>query len=284
MTARRRKEEPSRALPLLALLAALLPACAGPSSPSAPAAPDGAPEESEQHRTDDPAEPLNRRLYAFNDWVDARVVKPAVRVYHDYVPDSVRAGVHNFLTNLSQPSVFVDQVLSGNPRRAGDVLMRFLTNTTLGVGGLFDPATALGYASHPTSLDIVLGVWGVPSGPYAFLPFLGPTDPRAAATFIGGLPLDPLIWVASGTTETTLAFSRYVFSAGDQREHADYDLDRIKATSLDPYATLRSLYRQHEASMVERERRDDPATLPAWFTPPPADALPPATRTPPAAH
>lgn len=266
-----RKDEPL--VPLIPLFAcALLIACAGPAPPPEPAgaAPDGG--ESEQARTDDPAEKLNRRLYAFNDWVDERVVKPAVHAYHDYIPDTVREGVHNFLTNLSQPSVFVDQVLSGNPRRAGDVMMRFLTNSTLGVGGMFDVASRLGYAPHPTSLDIVLGVWGVPSGPYAFLPFLGPTDPRAAATFIGGLPLDPLIWVASGTTETTLAFSRYVFSAGDQREHADYDLDRIKASSLDPYATLRSLYRQHEASMVERERRDDPATLPAWFSPPPAPA------------
>ncbi len=273
-------------LPCLPLtLCAFLLACAG-SSPAP--LPQGTPEdhpateETEQARNVDPAETLNRRLYAFNDWVDEKAIKPAVRAYHDYVPQTAREGVHNFLTNLSQPSIFVDQVLSGNPRRAGDVIMRFLTNSTLGMGGIFDVASRLGYAAHPTSLDIVLGVWGVPSGPYAFLPFLGPTDPRAAATFVGGLPLDPLIWVASGTTETTLAFSRYVFSAGDQREHADYDLDQIKRSSLDPYATLRSLYRQHEASMVAREKVDDPPTLPAWFSPPPAARPAPASETPPA--
>ena len=143
--------------------------------------------------------------------------------------------------------------------------MRFLINSTVGIGGVFDVAKDWGYPSHGTDFGVTLALWGVPSGPFLFLPVLGPTDPRDAGGFGVDIALDPFTWVGQGAAVTALGWSRYAVSAVDGRERVLDDVDRIKRTALDPYATFRSLYRQHRKGEIEDTRNDNRATVPAWF-------------------
>jgi phospholipid-binding lipoprotein MlaA len=247
-------------LPRLLLAASLitLAACATRPAPGDQAALE------EYRENNDPAEPTNRVFYAINNGIDTYVLRPVAVAYRTVVPGVVRRSTHNLLANMSSPIVFSNDVLEAKPRRAGTTLMRFLINTTAGVGGLFDVATDLGYPEHDADFGITLALWGVGEGPFLFLPILGPSNPRDFAGFGGDIALDPLTWASFGGS-ATLGYSRYGLSAIDARERVLDTVDNIKKTALDPYATFRSLYRQNRASTIDKVRNDNQATVPAWF-------------------
>jgi phospholipid-binding lipoprotein MlaA len=247
-----------------ALIAATLGACATPPPASDPDA------VADFKQLNDPLEPANRVGYAINNGLDTVIFRPLAVAYRYAVPQVIRTHTHNVLTNLGSPVTLADDMLQGKPRRAGDTLMRGLINTTIGVAGIFDVATDWGYPSHETDFGVTLALWGLPEGPFLFLPILGPSDVRDASGFGVDIALDPLTWVGRGTAVTALDWSRYGLSAVDARASVLDELDKIKAGALDPYATFRSLYRQHRASEVEDTRDDDRATVPAWFPQPPA--------------
>ena len=217
-------------------------------------------------RLNDPLEPTNRFLYRVNTAMDDAVFRPAARAYVFVLPTPVRTGVHNVLVNLRNPIQLANDVGEGKPRRAGDTFMRFLINSSVGVLGVFDVAAKWGYPPHDTDFGITLGVWGVPSGPFLFLPLLGPSSPRDAGGFAIDQGLDPFFYVPRGYGLLTLNWARYGFGALDTRARLLGDLDQIRKTALDPYATFRSLYRQHRASQIREIRNDDRATTPDWFT------------------
>ena len=219
-------------------------------------------------QTNDPLEPTNRVLYNINQGIDAVVLRPLAEGYRYALPQPVRNATHNALDNLAQPVVISNHILQGNPRRAGDELMRFVINSTLGLGGFFDPATRLGYPAHSTDFGITLAEWGVGEGPYLYLPIIGPSGPRDALGFGIDTAMDPFTWVGQGAVVTDLEYVRYGLFAIDERERALDDLDAIMKNALDPYATLRSLYRQHRQSKVVAASSDEPATVPAWFPQP----------------
>ena len=216
----------------------------------------------------DPLEPTNRFFYRVNNGLDTVILRPLAVAYRDGVPLVIRTHTHNALQNLAEPVQLADQIMQTKPRRAGDTLMRFLINSTVGVGGIFDVATDWGYPEQSTDFGVTLALWGLPSGPFLFLPFLGPSDPRDAAGFGADVALDPFTWVGKGYVVTALYWSRFGVSAIDQRAAVLDQVDNIKATALDPYATFRSLYQQHRASVIEDQRKDLPATVPAWFPQP----------------
>jgi phospholipid-binding lipoprotein MlaA len=224
----------------------------------------------EYKQTNDPLEPTNRVFYAINNGLDVVILKPAAEAYRYVVPAPVRNGVHNVLGNLGTPVQLVNDMLEGKPRRAGDTAMRFVINSSVGVLGIFDVATGLGYKNHDADFGLTLASWGVPEGPFLFLPVLGPTDPRDAAGYGVDIALDPFTWVGSPHDEGLKVFNwtRYALSAVDARERALGAIDQIKKTALDPYATFRSLYRQHRHSQVEALRNDHRATVPDWFPQP----------------
>jgi phospholipid-binding lipoprotein MlaA len=228
-----------------AVTLASLPGCATRPPASDPEA------LAEFNETNDPLEPTNRVFYAVND---------------------------NVLTNLSTPVVLANDVMQGKPRRAGDTTMRFLINSTAGVVGLIDVAKDWGYPSHDSDFGITLALWGIPEGPFLFLPVLGPSGPREAVGFGVNLVLDPFTWVGQGAAVTALNWSRFAVSAVDQRERVLDAVDNIKQTALDPYATFRSLYRQHRESQIEETRDDIRATIPVWFAQPAAPAASAAAR------
>ncbi len=250
-----------------ALLAPALFALGGCATP--PPASDTA-ATADFNETNDPLEPTNRVFYSINNGLDTFVLRPIALGYRYVFPQAVRNGVHNVLVNLATPVTLTDDILQAKPRRAGDTTMRFLINTTAGVGGIFDVATDLGYPNHDTDFGLTLAVWGIPDGPFLFLPFLGPSNPRDLAGFAGDIIFDPFTWVGKGTIVTVLDWSRFGISAIDARERVLDATDQIKKTALDPYATFRSLYRQHRESQIEQLKADNRATVPVWFPQSPA--------------
>jgi phospholipid-binding lipoprotein MlaA len=251
-------------LSLLAALLALTPLLGCATKP--PASDKQALADYEE--TNDPLEPTNRVLYAVNNGIDNVILRPAAIAYRDVVPEPLRTGIHNVLTNLNTPVQLSNDVLQAKPRRAGDTTMRFLINSTIGLAGFFDVATKLGYPDHSTDFGITLAIWGLPEGPFLFLPVLGPSNPRDAigrgVDYVG----DPFTWVGQGAAVTALDWSRFTFNVLDQRERVLGAIDSIKRTALDPYATFRSLYRQHRQAQIEETRNDNRATIPVWFPQP----------------
>jgi phospholipid-binding lipoprotein MlaA len=148
--------------------------------------------------------------------------------------------------------------------------MRLVVNSTVGVAGIFDVATGWGWPAHPSDAGMTLALWGTPEGPFLYLPVLGPSNPRDAIGFGIDIVMDPLTWIGQGEVVTDLEYGRFGLSARDARERVLDDLDRIKAQALDPYATIRSLARQHRQSEIDDARADNRATVPDWYPQPPA--------------
>ncbi len=222
--------QPNRLAAILAtpmLVAMLLAGCATRPPASEPEA------LAEFKELNDPAEPLNRQLYAVHQGIDKVVLRPVAVAYRDVVPRPVRSGVRNLLENLRTPVILVNDMLQGEPRRAGDTLGRFLINSTLGLGGLFDVAgSQFGVASHSEDYGQTLAVWGVGDGPYLFVPVLGPSNPRDLLGFGLGIASDPLTWVGQGATVSGLGYSRTGMTVVDTRESLIDTLDAVERTSL----------------------------------------------------
>ena len=149
---------------LLLLLAAL---ASGPAAAS-----------SDKHK--DPFERVNRAIYAFNDAVDRMAARPAARAYVAVVPGPARQAISHLLENLEYPKVIINDALQGKFKDAGSDTVRLVINTTLGIGGLFDRATKMGFESHDEDFGQTLGHWGVPPGPFLVIPLLGLSDLRDA--------------------------------------------------------------------------------------------------------
>jgi phospholipid-binding lipoprotein MlaA len=137
-------------------------------------------------RTRDPWEGFNRSMYKFNYEVDRFVLLPVVAGYETAVPHMVRTGVSNFFANLREIRTLTNSMLQAKGMKSLVTLGRFLTNATIGIGGLFDPATAFGMRREHEDFDRTLETWGVATGPYLVLPILGPNTVRSA----GGLAVD----------------------------------------------------------------------------------------------
>lgn len=247
-------------LPSLLLL--VVAGCATPPSANNPQA------MAYYRETNDPLEPLNRKFYAINNALDTVILRPAALVYKHVVPDPLRTGIHNILGNLDTPVVLANDMLEGSPCRAGTTTMRFLINTTIGGLGFFDVARRFGYHAQDADFGMTLANWGVGPGPYLYLPVLGPSDPRDAAGFGADIALDPFTWVGQGATVHALGYARWGLTALDERSRLLGTLSSVKKTALDPYATFRSLYRQHRKAQIAQMEHETCHTVPAWFSQP----------------
>ena len=240
-----------------ALLLAVTGCAAKPTDPEALA---------DYNRTDDPYEPTNRFFYRVSDTLDAYTLRPVAQAYVWAVPEPARTGVHNALANLASPATLVNDVFETKPRRAGDTFMRFLINPTVGLGGVLDVAKGWGYPANPADGGMTLASWGLPEGPYLFLPLLGPSNPRDATGFGIDAALGPLNYVPRGYGLITLNWALYGIGTIDARAQVLADLDQVKKNALDPYATIRSLYRQHRNAQIQAMRDDHRATVPDWYS------------------
>ncbi len=208
----------------------------------------------------DPLEDLNRKIFDFNQVVDRTVLVPAAKAYRAGLPEPVRDSIHDFLNNLQAPLIFANDTLQGRFDHAKDTMVRFVLNSTVGMAGLVDVAGRWGIPYHENDLGITFGVWGIPEGPYLVIPVLGPSDPRDAI----GLGIqafgDPWNRITSGEPFTLywVPYARGAVSGIDQRERYLDTLADIERTSLDYYATIRSLYRQRRAALVRGEHGNLP--------------------------
>ncbi|HEY5678767.1 MAG TPA: VacJ family lipoprotein [Pseudomonadales bacterium] len=139
-----------------------------------------------------PGEAANRGVYGVNDRADRALLRPVAKGYTKAVPGFLRRAVHNVLLNLGTPLVAVNQLLQGKPNEAFSDSGRFLVNSTVGIAGIFDPATKLGIEEHTEDFGQTLAVWGVPSGPYMVVPFWGPSYLRHAFGMIVEFFASPL--------------------------------------------------------------------------------------------
>lgn len=203
----------------------------------------------------DPWEGLNRNLFAIHQEVDQAVLEPIARGYRAVTPRPLRQGVLNFLRNLRGPVIFANDVLQGELARAGTTAARFGLNTTVGVAGLFDPATAVGLERHDEDFGQTLAVWGVDAGPYIFVPVLGPTTVRDGAGRLVDLAFDPLTWAEFDEAEE-VRIGRAAMSGLSARELAIEPVDDIRRDSPDPYVTIRSSYTLLRESAIQNGRSD----------------------------
>lgn len=218
---------------LLALLcASLLPACA-----SLPAG---------ERDPRDPFERYNRSMYRVNDALDRGVARPVAKAYVKVTPAPVRAGLGNFFRNLNSPTVMVNDLLQWKPGAFLKETARLVINTTIGIGGLFDPASQLGLPVGDEDFGQTLGRWGVRSGPYIVLPVLGPSSARDTVGFVGDQFTDPKyyfvkdLWTSVGLTVVGLIDTRAGLLGTDE----------VLQSSFDPYVFMRNAYLQRREFQV----------------------------------
>jgi len=238
---------------LLAPCLVLSLALAGCATPPPASDPDAV---ADFKATNDPLEPTNRFIYKVNDTADKYAFKPLAQGYVAVVPHPVRDSVHNFLLNMSAPTMLVSDIAQANPNRAATTIWRFTVNSLLGVGGLFDVAAWVGVKANSNDFNTTLGVWGVSEGPYLVLPFFGPSSVRGAVGLGVDSAADPYGWAPTGYGIHTLNYTSFVATAIDTRSRYLTDLDRVKAQALDPYATIRSLYRQNSQAAIDKAKTD----------------------------
>ena len=210
----------------------------------------------------DPYENTNRSIFGFNQSVDSAVLVPVAKTYRTVLPAPVRQSLHSFMENLDGPVILVNDVLQGQLGLAADTLGRLAINTTIGIGGLFDVATHIGIPYHSNDLGVTLATWGFASGPYLIIPVLGPSNVRDAIGMVGDSFADPGDYVAAQNHYLWAAVARSATSGIDARSRNIESLADIEKTSLDYYATIRSLYRQRREAQIRHEKSNLPNPSP----------------------
>jgi phospholipid-binding lipoprotein MlaA len=227
---------------------------------------------------DDPWEKFNRAMFIVSGVADIAVIRPVSVFYKRVTPRPGREGVHNVIGNLNQPVIFANQVLQLRPGRAASTAGRFVLNSTVGVGGVFDVASGAGMPEHATNFGQTLGRYGVGTGAYVFLPVTGPSSVRDATGKLVDILLDPFTWARFGG-DGYFSVSRAVLGGVDARSAADKTLQTLTKSSIDPYATLRSAYQQN-VNFLDNGGKVDVNALPDFG---PEPAAPAPSGAPPAA-
>ncbi len=205
---------------------------------------------------DDAMESYNRGMFAFNEVIDNILLKPVAQLYRFITPEPIRDRLVNASANLQEPLTMVNALLQGDVDRSVQAFFRFLLNTTVGIAGLHDVATEAGISPRIEDFGQTLSVWGVGSGDYIVLPILGPSTTRDMWGRIADIWLDPLNIPL--TREQMIG--RSVAQGLIARETLLDPIDDIYATSLDPYASIRSIYLQRRGAMItNRSKIDGPA-------------------------
>lgn len=210
----------------------------------------------------DPYERINRATFRFNDALDRAVARPVTQVYRKITPRFAQTGVSHFMANAGYPTVILNDLLQAKFTDAAADLGRLLLNSTLGLGGLLDPATAAGLEVHDEDFGQTLGKWGVKAGPYLVLPVLGPSTIRDAFGLIPDQAADPRQYIKDPWVKWSLLALRQV-----GRRSRLMDVEAVLDRASDKYVLVRSVYLQRRAYQVSDgnlpdqppEEMDDPA-------------------------
>jgi phospholipid-binding lipoprotein MlaA len=218
----------------------------------------------------DPIEPTNRFFYAVNDRIDRYAFKPVAQGYVAITTQGIRNHVGYFVGNIGEPARMVNFMFEGKSRDAGTSLVRFVLNSTIGIGGIFDPAAALGYKELDTDFGLTLAIWGVPAGPYVYLPVFGPSGARDMLNIPIEFYATPMALAPESTALNDFGWAQSGLHLINTRAEYLQPIDQIRATALDPYATFRSLYRQSRASQLQEIDQRNVLTPPDWVRRPAA--------------
>ena len=198
----------------------------------------------------DPWEGFNRRMHSFNNVVDRVIAKPLAKVYMVVLPRPVRLGIGNFFSNLGQPLTAFNSVLQGKPKQAAQALGRFALNATLGIGGVFDPATDLGLPNKNEDFGQTLGVWGWKQSRYLELPLFGPRTVRDLFGMSGDAPFALLRPIESDKIRVFLQGLQLV----DLRTQL-MAVDSMREGATDDYALLRDAWTQRRNYQIFGDRQ-----------------------------
>ncbi len=237
----------------------------------------------------DPWESWNRGVYKFNDVLDRAIAKPIAKGYVHVVPHPIRTGVSNFFDNLKMTTVMVNDALQGKFRASATDLGRFLLNSTVGIGGILDPASSAGLDKNNEDFGQTLGHWGVHAGPFVELPLLGPSDVRDAPSRLVDAYTNPGAYIRNAYVKWGL----YTVSLVDSRA-ALLPLDDTLQHVYDPYAFIRDAYLQRRAYLVSDGKVSDEQLVdpdadnpepekPGGDKPAPPPSAPPPSAPPPTA-
>ena len=233
----------------VAAAGALMAGCAAPKNPD----------------PRDPWEGFNRGVYKFNDSVDRVVFKPVAQAYTYVTPQPVRSCVHNIFSNVGDLWSGANSMLQGRGHDFVNTLGRFLFNTTMGVGGCFDVASANGARKIPNDFGTTLGVWGIGQGPYLVLPFFGSSTIRDGVGLAGDFYGRKATYTSiSAIDNVPLRNSLWGLSVVDARASLLDATNTIDRVALDPYSFVRDAYLQRRAAMVLGQKVGDESALPNY--------------------
>jgi phospholipid-binding lipoprotein MlaA len=202
----------------------------------------------------DPWERLNRTTFKVNMTVDHKVLRPVARGYAKVVPSPVRTGVSNFMDNLFYPVTMANDLLQLKLKDFAQDTGRLVMNTVVGIGGLFDPATKVGLPKNEEDLGQTFGHWGIKSGPYVVVPFLGPSDVRDGIGKIGDGFLSPLSYVHNNY----IRYGVYGVYLIDVRYRL-LPQDKLLDEAYDPYTLLKNAYLQRRDFLISSGKQTDKA-------------------------
>ena len=188
----------------------------------------------------DPFEPFNRAMYAVHEPIDENVVRPAIQAYVDVVPSFVRQPISNFFNNIDDLFSGVNGLLQGKPEKAGHDFGRVMVNTLVGLGGLIDFASEAGIPRGQEDFGQTFGHWGIPQGPYVFVPLFGPTTVRDGTGWIIRLYTTPVGWIDNVALRNTIWGVGWV----DLRAQLLETQTLVDRAALDPYTFIRRSYLQ----------------------------------------
>jgi phospholipid-binding lipoprotein MlaA len=201
---------------------------------------------------DDPWESWNRSAFSFNNDVDKIVLKPMAKGYQEITTGSVDQSVTNFFSNINDIGVSVNDLLQLKFLQSGMDVSRFLINTTVGVAGFFDVASKLNLPKHNEDFGQTLGCWGVPSGTYTVLPFLGASSPRDAVGLLGDALLNPLTYVSvfGGAAANAATTGSTVLDVTDTRSDVMSTEKVVDEGAVDRYDFIKNAYIQHREYLI----------------------------------
>tara|TARA_Y100000748_G_scaffold231267_1_gene195283 strand:+ start:232 stop:921 length:690 start_codon:yes stop_codon:yes gene_type:complete len=192
---------------------------------------------------DDPFRDINRVVFVVFDEIDGAVLKPTAEIYRDYTPKFIKRSISNFFNNLSEIDTIANQILQAKFDLALQDTVRFLINTTLGIGGIFDVATNAGLERHDEDFGQTLGYWGVGNGPYVFVPFVGPSTLRDLMGY-------PASWYLSGNFAIDETDIKVIFTTLDVIETRERLLAAENLIVGDKYEFVKAVYMQSRNDLV----------------------------------
>ena len=197
----------------------------------------------DEDANEDPFESTNRIVFEISDDLDTMILRPVAEIYRDVTPRFIKNSVTNFFYNLSEVDTIINQLLQGKIVLAGQDSLRFLINSTIGIVGFVDVATRVGFERHDEDFGQTLGYWGVPAGPYVFLPLIGPSTIRDSFS-------KPTSWFLSGNLSVSDEEAKIFINLLDAVETRERLLVAEKLIVGDKYEFVKSVYLQTRNDLV----------------------------------